>query len=163
MTPLQSFILRRHYMTKTAKAAPLLMPLFLRGAATGASRLGNDRMILDYGKRLADMGIDPYDLPGRKADSWIDPTMTYGLSLGLGAHLANELYFQKDKDADKRSNIPLFLGTALGGGIGAYKTYKNQSNIARDILKGVDTKDTRLAKTRDYVKDKLKELDKKKK
>lgn len=149
-------------MCKTAtKAAPLLMPLFLRGAAMGASRLGNEKMILEYGKQLADKGIDPYDLPGKRADTWIDPTMTYGMGLGLTAHVLNN-YLGKTQE-QRGSALPLYAGTALGGLYGAYKTYKGQSDVARDVLKGVKTRDTDLVNAKDYIRDKLKELDKKKK
>ena len=68
------------------------------------------KMIAQYGRRLADMGIDPYDLPGKKQTTWIDPTMTYGMGLGLGSHILNS-YFGSDPDSD----LPLYLGTALGG------------------------------------------------
>jgi len=150
-------------MCKTAtKAAPLLMPLFLRGAAMGASRLGNERMILDYGKQLADRGIDPYDLPGKRADTWIDPTMTYGMGLGLTAHVLNSYLGKKDEQGNL-SSVPLYAGSALGGLYGAYKTYKGQSEVARDVLTGAKTRDTDLVNAKDYIRDKLKELDKKKK
>ena len=163
MITLADTVLDSRFVKLSSKAAPLLMPLFLRGAAMGASRLGNDRMMLEYGKRLADKGIDPSDIHGKKQTTWIDPTMMYGMSLGLGAHLASQ-YFNPPKDPKADTNMmPLYLGTALGGSIGAYKTYKEQANIARDLLKGKKTRDTDLVQTRDYIRDKLKELDKKKK
>jgi hypothetical protein len=135
---------------KLAKAAPFLMPFFLRGAAEGASRMGNRRMIEQYGRRLADMGIDPYDLPGKKQTTWIDPTMIYGMGLGLGAHTLNS-YFGSNTDSD----APLFLGTALGGALGAKKTYDKQLQIAKDLIAGKKTEDTDYVKTKDYIRDTL--------
>ena len=162
MTSLKNKILDAGFV-KISRAAPLLMPLFLRGAAEGASRLGNRNMIERYGRQLADMGIDPYDLPGKRATTWIDPTMMYGMGLGLGAHMLNTQgllggYFKDNEN--KYTNTPLYLGTALGGLYGAYNTYKNQSQIAQDLIDKITTPDTEYVRTRDYIRDTLKEQDK---
>lgn len=151
MKNLQSTVLEQGFV-KISKAAPLLMPFFLRGAAVGASNLGHRRMIEEYGKQLADKGIDPFDLPGKKQDSWIDPTMMYGMGLGLSAHLADSYgLFGKDLPED----LPLYLGTGLGGAIGAYQTYKKQRDVAKDFLSNKKTPDTEYVKTRDYIRDTL--------
>jgi hypothetical protein len=131
------------------------MPLFLRGAAIGASNLGHRRMIEAHGRRLADMGIDPFDLPGKKQDSWIDPTMVYGMGLGLAAHAAGRSGLFGNEYVSEENNIPLYMGTALGGALGAYKTYKAQSELAKDFLEGKETPDTQYVKTRDYIQDTL--------
>ena len=136
--------------TKISRAAPLLMPFFLRGAAEGASRMGNRKMIERYGRRLADMGIDPYDLPGKKQTTWIDPTMIYGMGLGLGAHVLNDYV-----GSDPESDVPLYLGTALGGAIGSKITYDKQLQIAKDLISGKKTPDTEYVKTKDYIRDTL--------
>ena len=154
MSLLQEKILGEGFV-KISKAAPLLMPLFLRGAATGASSMGHRAMLEQYGRALADKGIDPMDLPGKRQDTWIDPTMMYGMGLGLSAHLANQYGLFGDSVEQKKSDAPLFLGTALGGAFGAYKTYKAQQELAKDVLSGKKTKDTEYVKTRDYIKDTL--------
>jgi len=149
---------------KVSRAAPLLMPFFLRGAAMSASNLGHRKMIEEYGRQLADKGIDPFDLPGKKQDGWIDPTMLYGMGLGLAAHGANyaglfgDTFMERpDKKEETlvHTNTPLYLGTALGGAIGAYKTYLDQRNLAKDFLADKKTEDTDYVKTRDYIKDTL--------
>ena len=156
MNKLEDTILTNGFV-KVSKAAPLLMPFFLRGAALSASSLGHRKMIEEYGRQLADKGIDPFDLPGKKQDGWIDPTMLYGMGLGLAAHGANTagLFGDTFKDDNGYSNTPLYLGTALGGGIGAYKTYLDQRNIAKDFLANKKTEDTEYVKTRDYIRDTL--------
>lgn len=151
MKNLQSTVINRGFI-KISKAAPLFMPFFLRGAAVGASNLGHRKMIEEYGRQLADKGIDPFDLPGKRQDSWIDPTMMYGMGLGLGAHVADSYgLFGKDLPED----LPLYLGTGIGGAIGAYQTYRNQIDLAKDILRNKRTPDTEYVKTRNYIKDKL--------
>lgn len=140
---------------KISRAAPLLMPLLLRGAAVGASDLGHRRMIEEHGRRMADMGIDPFDLPGKKQDSWVDPTMVYGMGLGLASHAAGRYGLFGEEYKSEDSNAPLYMGTALGGAIGAYKTYKAQRELAKNFLEGKETPDTQYVKTRDYIKDTL--------
>jgi len=141
--------------TKISRAAPLLMPLFLRGAAEGASRLGHRAMLESHGRQLADMGIDPFDLPGKRQTTWIDPTMMYGMGLGLGAHALNSAGVFGDGKDQIDSNTPLYVGTALGGLYGAIQTYRKQRDLARDIVLGNKTEDTEYVKTRDYIKDTL--------
>jgi hypothetical protein len=143
----------------SGRAAPLLMPLFLRGAAEGASRLGHRAMLESHGRQLADMGIDPFDLPGKRQTTWIDPTMMYGMGLGIGAHALNSAGVFGNQYAE--SNVPLYIGTALGGTYGAYQTYKKQRDLARDIVLGNKTEDTEYVKTRDYIKDTLERQKKK--
>jgi hypothetical protein len=137
------------------------MPFFLRGAAVGASNMGHRGMIEEYGRRLADKGIDPFDLPGRKQDTWIDPTMMYGMGLGLAAHAANSYGLFGDSAEQLDSNVPLYLGTALGGSIGAYKTYKAQRDLAKDFLSNKKTRETEYVKTRDYIRDTIEKQKKK--
>ena len=151
MKPIEHTLLDRGF-EKVSRAAPLLMPFFLRGAAVGASNLGHRKMIEQYGKQLADKGIDPFDLPGKKQDSWIDPTMMYGMGLGLSAHIADSYGLFGDKVP---ADLPLYLGTGLGGAFGAYQTYKKQRDLARDFISGKKTKDTEYVKTRDYIRDAL--------
>ena len=149
MIPLKKKILDNGF-TKIAKAGPILMPFILRGVADGASSLGNRAMLERYGKNLADIGIDPYDIPGKKQTSWIDPTMVYGIGTGAAAQLLSSLYGD-----DTESFTPLYLGAALGGAYGDNKTYRKQLGIARDLLEGKSTEDTEYVKTKDYIRKKL--------
>ena len=131
----------------------LMLGLFIsRGVGSGASSLGYERAMKMYGKRLANAGYDPENLPGKLGGSWIGYPTRYSLMGGaLGAGLGAAL---------GHSRNPLLLGgMALGSGLGAWKTHGLASETARDLLNKKVTEDTELIKTKKYVKRKLKKLE----